>query len=128
MKIKLLNANELGSAVYGVTQFADLTESEFRQYYTGFRPQLKKSDPKYMKKVLNRDIPVNDLPQQFDWRNSSGVVSSVKNQGMCGSCWAFSATGNVEGIWAINKKKPISLSEQGLNQFYFTSYLIIVHK
>jgi cathepsin F len=84
MKIKLLNANELGSAVYGVTQFADLTTSEFRQYYTGFRPQLKKSDSIHMRKVSEKQIPINDLPQQFDWRNTSGVVSGVKNQGMCG--------------------------------------------
>jgi cathepsin F len=114
MKIKLLNANELGSAVYGVTQFADLTTSEFRQYYTGFRPQLKKSDSIHMRKVSEKQIPINDLPQQFDWRNTSGVVSGVKNQGMCGSCWAFSATGNIEGIWAIAKKQPVSLSEQEL--------------
>lgn len=117
MKIKLLNANEMGSAIYGVTQFADLSESEFRSY-TGFRPKLKRSDSKHMRKVLDKEIPFNDLPQQFDWRNTSGVVSSVKNQGMCGSCWAFSATGNIEGIWAIAKKQPVSLSEQGLHQFF----------
>jgi len=107
-KIQRLNDYELGTATYDVNEFADLTQQEFLNKYTGL---------KVPKDLANRVEEFGDsnfvTPESFDWREK-GVVSEVKNQGQCGSCWAFSAIGNIEGQWAIKKKQLISLSEQEL--------------
>ena len=54
----------------------------------------------------------NNLPIEIDWRNK--LTTPVKDQGQCGSCWSFSATGAMEGAWALETGELISLSEQQL--------------
>jgi len=104
-KAQALNKVEPG--VYGMTQFADLTEEEFSMYL-GFRPEMEPSNA-----TVAADLSVEDTPTAWDWREK-GAVTEVKNQGQCGSCWAFSTTGDIEGTWFLAGNKLTELSEQDL--------------
>jgi cathepsin F len=108
IKARKYQSQEQGSAEYGVTKFADLTEEEFRKFY--LTPAWDQSESKFLKRA---EIPAVAAPDAWDWRNKS-AVTEVKNQGNCGSCWAFSVTGNIEGQNAIKTGKLVDLSEQEL--------------
>ncbi|XP_076819578.1 cathepsin L-like [Clavelina lepadiformis] len=107
--VRKLNDMEQGTAIYGITKFMDYSEDEYARYLApGFTKKLVD-----IKDADLSDLDVENTPDSFDWREK-GAVTPVKNQGQCGSCWAFSTTGNIEGQWFIKKKKLVSLSEQEL--------------
>jgi len=92
----------------GVNQFSDLTRAEFKaKYVSGLKVEVGSYGCKSFYSGSN------GLPDSIDWR-TKGAVTSVKDQGQCGSCWTFSSTGAVEGIWAISKGQLIDLAEQEL--------------
>lgn len=106
------NADESKPYKLGLNKFADLTNDEFRSRYLGI-----KRKPALLKKTTSSDRYLykvgDELPESVDWRDKGAVVP-VKDQGQCGSCWAFSAVAAVEGINQIVTGDLISLSEQEL--------------
>jgi len=97
------------SYTLGLTKFADLTNDEFRRQYTGTRLDRTRRS----KRKTGFMYADTEAPESVDWRDKD-AVTSVKDQGSCGSCWAFSAIGSVEGINAIRTGEALSLSEQEL--------------
>merc|ERR1712136_224941 len=93
-----------------VNEFADLTTSEFVSQYTGYKPQNVWSGLKHLGTHGYVGEPLADA---VDW-TTKGAVTPVKNQGQCGSCWAFSTTGSLEGAWFIATGDLSPLSEQQL--------------
>lgn len=93
----------------GLNKFADLTNEEFKAIYSRKPKKPARSPLQYERPRLD----TCDTPSSLDWRKK-GVVTGVKDQGDCGSCWSFSTTGAIEGINAISTGDLISLSEQEL--------------
>ncbi|CAK7346288.1 unnamed protein product [Dovyalis caffra] len=97
------------TAAHGVTKFSDLTPKEFRRQFLGLKRKLRLPTDANKAPIL----PTSDLPTDFDWRDH-GAVTNVKDQGSCGSCWSFSATGGLEGAHYLATGELVSLSEQQL--------------
>ncbi|XP_057967619.1 thiol protease aleurain-like [Malania oleifera] len=95
------------SYTLGLNQFADLTWEEFQRHRLG-AAQNCSATTKGNHKLTN-----DALPETKDWRDN-GIVSPVKDQGHCGSCWTFSTTGALEAAYTQAFGKAVSLSEQQL--------------
>jgi len=97
--------NEHTSTV-GINHMADWTDAEYKKLL-GYKASEKVQGEE------PEELDVSNLEGAVDWR-TKGAVTPVKNQGRCGSCWAFSTTGSVEGAMQIAGNKLQSFSEQQL--------------
>ncbi|KAL8130332.1 hypothetical protein V2J09_019487 [Rumex salicifolius] len=100
----------------GLNRFADISNEEFRATYLS---KVKK--PLHKKDNRLNGVKSCDAPSSLDWRKK-GAVTGIKDQGSCGSCWAFSTTGAMEGINYISTGELVSLSEQELVDCDSTNY------
>lgn len=107
-KIEAHNAKAGETFTMALNEFADLTADEFKSMYYGLNPRTASFGEKFT-------APADYQPQAagVDWRTKN-AVTPVKDQAQCGSCWAFSTTGSVEGAVAIKSGNLVSLSEQQL--------------
>jgi len=120
-KIRSHNMGNMGNMgvnnnyTLGINQFTDLTETEFREQFIqngGF--VIKGKMLGQLGGNCQAFLPTGAAtPVELDWRTKN-IVTPVKDQGQCGSCWSFSATGAMEGAWAMATGDLVSLSEQQL--------------
>ncbi|KAL7738276.1 hypothetical protein ACLKA6_006607 [Drosophila palustris] len=94
----------------GVNQFADLLPKEFESLMLQGLNLTESNSLTDFTYTKPEDV---EIPPAIDWR-SKGAVTGVKNQGNCGSCWAFAAVGSLEGQHFVKTRQLISLSEQNL--------------
>jgi C1A family cysteine protease len=111
----LINTHNSGNATYtlGHNQFSHLSLDEWRVYVN---LGLKKPEELEAPSAIHPEPTPEEaskLAASIDWV-TSGAVTGVKDQGQCGSCWSFSATGAMEGRYKIAKGSLNSLSEQNL--------------
>lgn len=112
-------AQEMGArnplARFGTNAFSDVTEEEFKRRHSaeGFYARRKAPAQSPSTLLFNSKEVTAAAGQTVDWR-TKGAVTGVKDQGQCGSCWAFSSTGSIEGQYFLAGNKLTSVSEQEL--------------
>ena len=96
----------------GHNQYSHMSFEEFKDYIKlGLNPVAPETESAFS--VVDTNLNVTALPASVDW-TTKGAVTGVKDQGNCGSCWSFSATGALEGAYQIKYGTLISFSEQNL--------------
>ncbi len=103
------NAAGKHSFTLGMNQFADLKNEEFVSMMNGYKSGPRSNSTK----IFKSDPNFKPEADTVDWR-AKGYVTGIKNQGQCGSCWAFSTTGSLEGQHFHKSGTLVSLSEQNL--------------
>ena len=110
-KIYSHNLNGTNTYQLGINKFADMSHKEFNQIFLS----KKYSDFRQSRIEMGdfNEVCNDELPESVDWR-ASNLVTNIKDQKQCGSCWAFSAVGAMEGQHAKATGNLVSLSEQDL--------------
>jgi C1A family cysteine protease len=106
-KIEEHNAKEGVTWTLGVNHFTDRTEEEIKKQMGLMEKPLHETGPAIHK------YSESDIQESVDWRQK-GAVTPIKNQGHCGSCWAFATVGALEGAHFLKSGELLSLSEQQL--------------
>jgi cathepsin F len=115
IRIEKLNAMAKGTK-FGINKFSDMSPEEFRASYLMPKTSAQDVAQSCLANGAQVDAPApRDLPDAFDWR-TTGMVTPIKDQAQCGSCWTFSTTGAIESAYAIKNKvmANLSLSEQAI--------------
>ncbi|XP_049851951.1 crustapain-like [Schistocerca gregaria] len=95
----------------GITKFADMSGEELRILYSNYGLEDESETKNMLKKAEIHKRSMKILPKYFNWIEE-GVVSPIKDQGPCGSCWVFNSVSALESAWAIKTGTLYSLSEQ----------------
>jgi KDEL-tailed cysteine endopeptidase len=111
--ILMHNLDHTQNFTLGVNQFTDLTQQEFKAKYLGGLKSKTQVGSYGCKTFSSSTSFSSSLPDSVDWR-LKGVVTPVKDQGQCGSCWAFSATGAISAAVSMSKGQLVDLSEEQL--------------
>jgi cathepsin L len=109
LELQKINANPENTFTVGHNQFSTWTDTEYNKMLGS------KIDENVDVPVL--ELPTENLPGAVDW---TAHMAPVQNQGMCGSCWAFSATATIEGHHHMKTGVHVKLSEQQLVDCYYS--------
>ena len=103
--IEIVNSNPLSTYKAGHNKFSDWTSEEFSNIL-GIKDAEEVT-------VVAETVEDANLPDSWDWR-AQGMVTPVKDQGSCGSCWAFSSIEAIESAWMIAGNSEVIMSPQEL--------------
>jgi len=107
--VDIRQANEQSGAVHGLTKFADFSPEEFKTTFMGARkptPEMKAAQKANKRPTIPHNKQsrakraTTTLPTAWDWR-TYGVVTSIKDQGQCGDCFAFASMAAMESAYAL---------------------------